>query len=216
MSLRAEEGDDESRGLGQNLSQRRSIVVQSVEAGAGGTSAKRQGLLLEDAKIIESLRGIVNRFSIDPTSQQDMLQECLVCLWQAESQNPGRTVSWYLQRCRFHVQHWLVLGRSLDSPKRASTINRITIDGNEEEPALAAHHTNGEVMDIVCVRDLIATLARSLKPSERFVLAGLAAGLTLREVASKSKLSYPTALKYRRKIARLTLKLGIVAPLPRA
>jgi hypothetical protein len=151
---------------------------------------------------------------MDPTSRQDMLQECMLCLWIGESKNPGRTVSWYLQRCRFHVQHWLVLGRSLDSPKRASAANRITIDGNDEEPALAEHHTNGEVLDTVCVRDMIATLAKALKPSERFVLGGLAAGLTLREVASRFKLSYPTALKYRRKIAALTLKLGIVASPP--
>jgi hypothetical protein len=141
-----------------------------------------------------------------------MLQECMICLWLVENQNPGRTVSWYLQRCRFHVQHWLVLGRSLDSPKRAGPTNRILIDSNAEEPALAEYHTKGEVLDSVCVRDLIATLARRLKPRERFVLGGLAAGFTLREVASKSKLSYPTALKYRRKIAAMTVKLGIVSP----
>jgi hypothetical protein len=138
----------------------------------------------------------------------------MLCLWAGESENPGRTVSWYLQRCRFHVQHWLVLGRSLDSPKRASAVNRIAIDGDDEEPALAEYHTNGEVLDTVCVRDMIATLAKWLKPSERFVLGGLAAGLTLREVASRTKLSYPTALKYRRKIAAVTLKLGIVTSPP--
>lgn len=175
-------------------------------------------LLLENNKIVDSLRGIVGRFSADPTSRQDMLQECMLCLWLAERENPGRTVSWYLQRCRFHVQHWLVLGRSLDSPKRATIANRISVDAQDEEPALAEYHTNGEVLDAVCVRDLITTLAKWLKPNERFVLGGLAAGLTLREVASKSKLSYPTALKYRRKIAALTLKLGILpkAPVPKS
>jgi hypothetical protein len=172
---------------------------------------KAQALLLEDANILESVRGIVNRFATDPNSHQDLLQECLLCLWLAESQNPGRTVSWYLQRCRFHVQHWLVLGRSLDSPKRISTANRITIDGDDEGMALAEHHTNGEVFETVCVRDLIATLAKGLEPKELFVLGGLAAGLTLREVASESRLSYPTALKFRRKIAARALKLGIVA-----
>jgi hypothetical protein len=178
------------------------------------TKPKARASLLEDDKILESVRGIVSRFTLDPHSRQDMLQECLLCLWLAEGQNPGRTVSWYLQRCRFHVQHWLMLGRSLDSPKRASAANRITIDGDDEEPALAEHHTNGEVIETVCVRDLIATLAKGLKPSELFVLGGLAAGLTLRKVASESRLSYPTALKYRRKIAALALKLGLVASPP--
>jgi len=216
MSFRVEEGDNEQKGAGQDVGRGRSLAVQTARANPQANHVKSRGLLLEDAKIIESLHGIVSRFSMDPTSRQDMIQECLVCLWVAENENPGRTVSWYLQRCRFHVQHWLVLGRSLDSPKRASTANRILIDGQDEEPALAEHHTNGEVLDNVCIRDLIATLAKRLKPSERHVLGGLAAGFTLREVASKSKLSYPTALKYRRKIAALTLKLGVIASAPNA
>jgi hypothetical protein len=209
MSLRVE-GDNETGGSGHHMGQARSKTVDAAKPLKQVIQSQGRALLLEDEKIVDSLRGIVSRFSADPISRQDMLQECLLCLWLAECENPGRTVSWYLQRCRFHVQHWLVLGRSLDSPKRANTANRIIIDGNEEEPALAEHHTNGEVLDTVCVRDLITTLAKRLKPNERFVLGGLAAGLTLREVAFKTKLSYPTALKYRRKIAALTLKLGII------
>src|SRR5258708_25185368 len=165
MSLRVEEAD-ELRGPGQNLSQRRRIASQAARPADEANQPKGRALLLEDDRIVQSLRGIVSRFSMDPTSQQDMLQECMLCLWEGESENPGRTVSWYLQRCRFHVQHWLVVGRSLDSPKRASAANRITINSDDEEPALAEHHTNGEVIETVCVRDLIVTLAKGLKPSE--------------------------------------------------
>jgi hypothetical protein len=168
--------------------------------------------LLENAHVRETLRRIVSGFSSDPVLQQDMFQECLICLWHAEAKKPGKTISWYLQHCRFHVQHWLVLGRSLDSPKRANATNRITIDGNDEEPALADYHTNGEVLDNVCARDLVITLGQHLSPAERVVLGGLAEGMVLREVAGRSKLSYPTALKYRRRIAALTIKLGIVSP----
>jgi len=106
----------------------------------------------------------------------------------------------------------LFLGRSLDSPKRAGSANRITIGWSGEEPALEEYHTNGEVLDTVCVRDLVVTLARELSPKERVVLTGLADGLALREVASNSRLSYPTALKYRRRIAALTVKFGIGTP----
>jgi len=186
--------------------------VHAAKSIARTTKPKPRGLLLEEDKIQESVRGIVSRFMVDPSSRQDMLQECLLCLWLAEIKNPGRTVSWYLQRCRFHVQHWLALGRSLDSPKRASTANRLTIDGEEQEPALAEHYSSGEVFETLCVRDLISTLAGRLKPNELSVLGGLAAGFTLREVASKSGLSYPTALKYRRKIAAFAIKLGITSP----
>jgi len=207
-----EEGENGLTNSGPNLGP--SGFVQVAKPLARTTKPNAPAPLLEDDKILESVRGIVSRFMIDPNSRQDMLQECLLCLWLAEGENPSRTVSWYLQRCRFHVQHWLARGRSLDSPKRASTVNRLTIDGDDEEPALAEHHTDGEVIETVCVRDLIATLAKRLERRELFVLGGLAAGLTLREVASESRLSYPTALKYRDKIAALALKLGLVAPPP--
>jgi DNA-directed RNA polymerase specialized sigma24 family protein len=187
-------------------------LEQTLQSAARTEPAKN--LLLEDNEVVASLERIVNRLTIDPNSRQDLLQECLLCLWRAENQTPGHTVSWYLQGCRFHVQHWLAMGRSLDSPKRAGAGRRITIAGDEEEAALADHHDNGELIDRVCVRDLIVALAKKLKPTERSVLDGLAAGLTLQEVASATRLSYPTVLKYRRKIAALAVKLDFAAPRP--
>jgi len=169
-------------------------------------------MLIEDARMCESLRRIVNGFTGDPTLQQDMLQECLVCLWKIESEKPGRTRSWYLQNCRFHVQHWLAAGRSLDSHKRAHGGNRVVLNGAEEEEALNCHHTNGELFEAVSVQDLVSTLAPLLKPGERTVLRGLAEGLILREIALKSGVSYPTALKYRRRIAALAFRLGVGLP----
>ena len=172
-------------------------------------------MLIEDASIVESLGRIVARFTEDPVLREDLGQECLVRLWMIESEKPGRTRSWYLQNCRFHLQHWLASGRSLDSLKRAIGDKRITIDGINDEPVLEWYHTNGEVLEIVSVRDIIATLARYLKPRESAMLGGLADGLMLRDIAISLKLSYPTALKYRRRIAALTIKLGIASPLPR-
>ena len=49
--------------------------------------------LVEDALMCGSLRKIVAGLSLDPVLQQDMLQECLVCLWRVESEKPGRTRS---------------------------------------------------------------------------------------------------------------------------
>jgi DNA-directed RNA polymerase specialized sigma24 family protein len=163
-----------------------------------------------------SLRKIVAGLSVDPVLQEDLLQECLVCLWRVESEKPGRTRSWYLQNCRFHVQHWLASGRSVDSPKRARGDKLVSIHGGDAETALEEHHTNGDMFDAISFQDLVATLASRLKPDERAVLQGLADGLLLREVALKAGLSYPTALKYRRKIATLAVKLALEpAALPR-
>src|SRR5438552_2817604 len=173
------------------------LQVPPVRTKARPRAKSAPSRLVEDALMCGSLRKIVAGLSLDPVLQQDMLQECLVCLWRVESEKPGRTRSWYLQNCRFHVQHWLASGRSVDSPKRARGDKLISLDAGDTEAALDDHHTNGELFDTVSFQDLLATLASRLTPDERTVLRGLADGLVLREIALKSGLSYPTALKYR-------------------
>src|SRR5580765_2615207 len=115
-------------------------------------------MLFEDAQMVRLLRQIVARFTRYPELQQDLMQESLLHLWKLERSRPGRTRSWYLQGCRFHLQHYLISGRSLDSLKRASAGYRISIDGNDEEPALHEHHTNGEVFEAVSFADVVSTL----------------------------------------------------------
>ena len=171
-------------------------------------------MLIEDTKFCELLRRIVTRFTADRVLQDDLMQECLIRIWRLESEEPGRTRSWYLQNCRFHLQHWLASGRSVDSPKRTNGDNRVTIDAVSDEVPVEGYHTNGEFFEGISANDLVATLAGFLKPHESALLGGLADGLVLQDIALKLKLSYPTALKYRRKIAALTIKLGISPPLP--
>jgi hypothetical protein len=171
-------------------------------------------MLVEEAKTRELLRQIVQRFTRYPDQQQDLMQECLLRLWKLEKSRPGCTRSWYLQGCRFHLQHYLVLGRSLDSLKHSNGGNRIAIGGDDEEPALHEHHTNGELFEAVSFADLVWSLKRQIKTRECRVLGGLAAGMTLQEIASEFGMSYPTVLKYRSKLAALTTRLGIAQPLP--
>jgi DNA-directed RNA polymerase specialized sigma24 family protein len=170
-------------------------------------------MLIEEPGILESLRQIVNRSTHHHDLQQDLLQECLLQLWKIESEKPGRTRSWYLQNCRFHVQHWLAAGRSLDSHRRAIDGKRITLEGNDEEEILSQHHTAGELFERVSAHDLVSTLASQLRPCEQAVLLGLAEGLSLREIAYHFGLSYPTTLKYRRRVAALATRLGIAPPI---
>jgi DNA-directed RNA polymerase specialized sigma24 family protein len=155
------------------------------------------------------VRGIAARVTLNSVSQEDLVQECLIHLWKLEKEQPDQTVSWYLTSCRFHLQHCLASGRSVDSPKRAGAAHRITIDALDDDRLVSTDDSGGEVCDELSAQDVVSTLARHLKPRERIVLLGLSRGLMLREVAAKFKLSYPTALKYRRRIASLTLKLGL-------
>jgi hypothetical protein len=166
-------------------------------------------MLTEDAKIIGSLRRIISRLVTDSAMQKDLMQEGLLRLCRLETEKIGQTRSWYLQNCRFHLQHWLALGRSLDSFKRDIDDNRVVIDTVADEETLEGYDTNGELFELVCAKDFVSTLACHLKPRERALLGGLAEGLVLRDVALQLNLSYRTALNYRRKIAGLAIKLGI-------
>ena len=166
-------------------------------------------MLSQDKGIIQLLRQICARFSADPDLQQDLLQECLIHLWRMERAKPNQTRSWYLQSCRFQIQHWLASGRSLDNPRRSNSERRISIHDDAEHPALEDYNTNGELFEAVCFQDAVSTLAGRVGRRQRKVLNGLAEGQTLSEIASQTKLSYPTVLKYRRIIADLSTKLGI-------
>jgi len=165
--------------------------------------------MIDDAGICQSLRAIVARTSADPALQDDLMQECLVRLWKLESTLPKQTKSWYLQNCRFHVHHCLAAGKSIDSLKRSSADKRITIDLSGDVLPREDYHTNGETFNRICAQDLLSTLSTHLQPLEKSILHGLAQGMALREVAARLKLSYPTALKYRRRIADLAVKLGV-------
>lgn len=159
--------------------------------------------LVQDERFGETLRKMIGTISHNPSVQEELLQEALIHLWKVEMDKPGRTQSWYVQSCWFHLQHWLAAGRSVDSPKRCLGENRLLV-GDVELPD---YHTNGECFERVSCQDLVATLGQFLHPGEMAVLRGLAKGMDLREICVTAGLSYPTALKYRRRIACLACKL---------
>jgi DNA-directed RNA polymerase specialized sigma24 family protein len=207
--LKAISGSENSMGI--RVIQSRAVNRQARKSPSSAVAVQAWAQV-EDSRTVESLRKIVAVFAGDRALQQDLMQECWLCLWRAQHRYPGRTRSWYLQHCRFHVQHYLALGRSVDSLKRVREGSGVAIDGDDEQAELAEYHTNGELFEAVSFQDVVSTLARHLNPGERPVLRGLAEGLLLREVASTFALSYPTALKYRNKIAALAIKLGICSP----
>jgi len=160
-------------------------------------------MLINDASFREEVRRIVNGFTKNAALQEDLVQEAMVHAWRVETEKPDRTRSWYLQSCRFHLQHWLALGRSVDSLKRVTVDNCMLID----EAELNDYHTNGECFESVSFFDLVLTISGHLRPGEKRVLEGLANGMRLREISRKVGLSYPTALKYRRRIAEVVNRL---------
>jgi DNA-directed RNA polymerase specialized sigma24 family protein len=176
----------------------------------------QSSLLVEDPRVCALLRRLVSRLTVDQALRDDMMQECQIHVWWLERNRPGHTRSWYLQSCRFHLQHWLVRGRSVDSLKRATGDKRVEIHGNGVMETLPVewHHTNAELVEVVSARDMVLTLAAHLKPSEHGVLRGLADGMSVRDIAKHLEIPYSTAIQCRRRIAALATRLGISPPAP--
>jgi DNA-binding NarL/FixJ family response regulator len=166
--------------------------------------------MIDDERVLDTLRRIVNTLARDVSARDDLMQEALIHLWRSEKASPGQSHSWYLQGCRFRLQHYLACGRSLDSIKRRC--NQLLLRDEEESTELFEHLCrNGEQYDCASARDIMGTLARWLRPCECEVLECLADGLSNVEIARKLSLSTPTVTKYRRRIARIAVRLDISA-----
>ena len=75
-------------------------------------------MYLDDPSVKESLLRMTGSITPNFAFRQDLLQEAWVHLWLTETRRPGQTKSWYLQSAKFHVLHYLISGRSVDSRKR--------------------------------------------------------------------------------------------------
>ena len=142
------------------------------------------------------------------------MQEALVHLWLIQQQLPGQTESWYLQNCRYHLQHYLAAGRSVDSLKRSG--GRVHPSGNgEDHDSLLDIFDNEEtceaVLADVSARDIIAAMSKWLPEIERTMLRYLADGLGTCDIAKRLDISHPMVIKHRRKIAALATKLAIAS-----
>jgi RNA polymerase sigma factor (sigma-70 family) len=168
----------------------------------------KERVTIEWESIRESLVRIVNRMTRDPFLRDDLMQEATIHFWKVERARPGETASWYIQSCSFHLRHYLASGRSVDSLKRRA----LQVELAEEEERLSE-----SVVTDVCVigqvqaREIVHQLSRVLTPREQAILHCLADGLGLREIACRLKFSHPVAIKCRRKIAELAVRMGIVA-----
>ncbi|HYV26608.1 MAG TPA: LuxR C-terminal-related transcriptional regulator, partial [Candidatus Eisenbacteria bacterium] len=172
---------------------------------------------IEDLKTVERLGKLVSRLTSNVTLREDLLQEALVHLWQIQQQQPGQTESWYLQNCRYHLQHYLASGRSVDSHKRSGGRVHPPENGDDHDSLLDIFdndETCDAVLADVSARDIITSMSKWLPDLERTVLQYLAEGLGTCDIAKKLNISHPMVIKHRRKIAALATKLAI-ASLPK-
>jgi DNA-binding CsgD family transcriptional regulator len=170
---------------------------------------EQQPLLIEDVGILDQLGRIVVRLTSNTALRDDLMQEALIHLWQVQQQNPGQTKNWYVQNCRYHLLHYLALGRSVDSPKRRG--GQVTPVSHQDDADEWLDHVEAGtcVLEDVSARDIMAALAKSLSAREISILQWLAEGAGPREIAKRLSISHPMVIKHRRKIALLARKLAI-------
>jgi DNA-directed RNA polymerase specialized sigma24 family protein len=161
-------------------------------------------MYVHDPSMVNSLNGLVTRLTWNRCLQQDLLQEALIHLWLIETRWSGQTTSWYLQSCRFHLQHYLSSGRSVDSAKRRSC--QVELEGDETEEILTSE-AEELVFSEVSARDLVNLLSRHLSNDERAVLGCLTEGLGPREIGRRLKMSHTMAVRHRCKIAEVLNRL---------
>jgi len=166
-------------------------------------------MLVEKGATKDSLSRMISNMTFDATLREDLMQEALVHLWLMEGQRPGQTRSWYLQGCKFHLQHYLTAGRSVDSGKRRA--GRVSLPEIAEDQCdlFGQVEPDTSVGGVINAREIIFLLSKRLSSQERSILNCLADGMGAREIAARLKLTHPTIIKYRRKIARLAMQLGV-------
>ncbi len=138
-------------------------------------------MLIQDHATVHSIDRIVRGLISDPCLRDDFRQEALLHLWRLEAEVPGQTLSWYLQSCRFRLQHLLASGKSVDALKRRSARVQENGQAPRGQPDAEASPRSGEdVLGEVSAHEMTSLLTCRLGPRQRQVLRKLAEGFSIR------------------------------------
>jgi len=131
-------------------------------------------------------------------------------LWLRETQCPGHTQNWYFQSCRYYLQNFLRLGRSVNSAKHQKSLRPLA--EAQDCPGTSADESasGGSLRSLVSAREAAGLLQRWLTPTEHQLLDLLMDGHGIREIAGKLGMSHTSVVRYRRRIANLAARLGIL------
>lgn len=173
-------------------------------------------MYINEVSVRDSVARMVRRITSHLALRDDLMQEALIHLWLTESRRPGQTLSWYLQSCKYHLLHYLSLGRSLDSAKRR--FNQWPNDGEEDsDQKLSEIESSGDtVLTVVIARDIISMLAPHLTLVQRTVLYCFADGLGPREIGKRLGISHTMVIKHRTRIASILERLESSSPVESA
>lgn len=169
-------------------------------------------MLFEEPEVRVVIDRIIARVNGHPAWHDDLMQEALVHLWRLEQERPHQSPSWYLQSCRFHLCHYMQLGRSVDSWKRRERMISTSWhnEDGESERSVPDDSAPSQV-SAFHAHELLDLLDRRLTQSQKRVLNFLSEGLSSREIGARLGVSHNAVIKHRHRIARTATELGLAS-----
>lgn len=140
-----------------------------------------------------AIESVIARLTPCPHFREDLRQEARLFLWQHRISSPD---SYHTQSCRFHLQHVLAAGRSIDSAKRAA--GNIASETTEEPFDAPAEET--DLAGLIDATQLARLISTRLTPRAAEVFSLLLDGYGITEVGRLLGISHVAVLKHRKQI----------------
>ena len=172
-------------------------------------------MISDNPNLLESLRKICHKLAGGIESAEDLMQVARRHLSLIEVEQPDKSLKWYTQSCRFCLRNHLSRGCSVDSEKRRLGRRALPNESNcEDGPEITDSEMeldgDDSVISAVGAREIKDLLSSHLKGREQEVFLDLAAGLKVKESATKRGLSQQMVGRIRLKIQRLARQFGIL------
>jgi hypothetical protein len=145
-----------------------------------------------------------------PEEREDSYQSALLRYCQLARENPGKSTSWYLVRCRGFIQDGLKRGTSVDSPKRRRFGCPIADEtGDEDFAGIPELVFEIDPHKLISVLDALKEMRVRLDGRENAILELLFEGNGTREVAKCLHISPSAVSKCNRRIRSVALQIGL-------
>jgi DNA-directed RNA polymerase specialized sigma24 family protein len=162
---------------------------------------------IESPSVQVRVKQVVWKLNREDWLFDELFHEGLYCFFINETDFPGNALSWYLQRCRFHLLDYLGRGRSLDALKRRHSAELLPDEHADNARHIASPDCT--VLETVHVLGIVAGLSAQLKPEEKAVLICLQEGYTLEEIAAKLGRCSSAIFKLVKKIRKAALRMNL-------